>query len=428
MAVDGVVLAFEQVARMEMNTVPLLAFSAELLALDASQLDERIQHELSSNPALRVTRRCSVCGAWAPATICQACRRPRPATPPESGGRSARSELLVEALAVAPQAARRAVEAVIASLDQHGLLTRTSPDEIQFLARCTASELDQALRAVREVGPAGLACFDARSCLLAQIDELSQESSQPGEWVLARRIVDRHLAALAAGDVPALAAALPADVAEVQSAGALIRRRLTPYPDIDLTDDHPGPSAPPDIVFRRTSDGLEVEVNDPWRGGLMVSAEFDLAATKATDREVRHFMKEQLQRARLLVAALDRRRATIHRVASAVAAHHHDALVAGSQVYGQLRRRDVATALDLHESTVSRAVRDRTAELPDGRVVPLATMFGSGHEVRAALARLLATEEKCSDQRLSEMLRAQGIPTARRTVAKYRKQMEMAAC
>ncbi len=423
MAVDGVVLAFEQVARMEMNTVPLLAFSAELLALDASQLDERIQHELSSNPALRVTRRCGVCGAWAPATICRACRRARPTIPAEGAGLSARSELLVEALAVAPRAARRAVEAVIASLDQHGLLTRTSPDEIRVVARCTAHELEQALRAVREVGPAGVACFDARSCLLTQIDELSHESAQPGEWVLARRIVDQHLPALAAGDVPALAAALPAEVTDVQLAGDLIRRRLTPYPDIDLSDDHPGPGAPPDIVFRHTSGGLVVEVNDPWQGGLTVSAEFDLVATRATDRQVRHFMKQQLQRARLLVAALDRRRATIHRVATAVAAHHHDALVAGSPIHGQLRRRDVAAALDLHESTVSRAVKDRTAELPDGRVVALATMFGSGHDVRAALARLLATERKCSDQRLSEMLQAQGLPVARRTVAKYRKQM-----
>src|SRR5262249_49075287 len=150
-------------------------------------------------------------------------RRPRPTTPSESGGRSARAELLVEALAVAPPAARRAVEAGIGSLDQHGFLTRTSPHEIQFLARCTATALAQALHAVREVGPAGVACFDARSFLLAQIDELSQESSQPGEWVLGRRIVDQHLPALAAGDVAALAAALSADVTEVQSAGALIR-------------------------------------------------------------------------------------------------------------------------------------------------------------------------------------------------------------
>ena len=333
MAVDGIGLGFEQVARIEFHTVPLLAFSAELLALDASQLDERIQHELSSNPALRVTRRCGVCGAWAPATVSAPAAGPGRPSPAEGAGLSARSELLVEALAAAPRAARRAVEAVIASLDQHGLLTRTSPDEIRVVARCTAHELEQALRAVREVGPAGVACFDARGCLLAQIDELSHESARPGEWVLARRVVDRHLPALAAGEVEAMAAALPVEVADVQLAGDLIRRRLTPYPDIDLTDDHPGPGAPPDMVFRHTSGGLVVEVNDPWRGGLTVSAEFDLAATRATDREVRHFMKQQLQRARLFVAALDRRRATIHRVATAVAAHHHDALVAGSPIY-----------------------------------------------------------------------------------------------
>ncbi len=99
-----------------------------------------------------------------------------------------------------------------------------------------------------------------------------------------------------------------------------------------------------------------------------------------------------------------------------------------SNRYGQLRRRDVATALGLHESTVSRAVKDRTAELPDGRVVPLATMFGSGHDVRPAVARLLATGQKCSDQRRSEMLRAQGIFAARRTVAKYRREMQGDGC
>jgi RNA polymerase sigma-54 factor len=424
MTVDGIGLGFEQVTRMEMHTVPLLAFSAELLALDAGQLDERIEHEVSCNPALRVTRRCSVCGAWAPATVCRGCRRPRPdMAPPEGAGLSARAELLVEALAAAPREAQPAVEVVVASLDQHGLLLATSAEEIRSLTGCTTHELEQALRAVREVGPAGLACFDARGCLLAQIDELSQESTAASEWALARRVVDRHLSNLAAGEVEAIAADLAVDVAEVRLAGSQIRRRLTPYPGIDLADDHPGPRAAPDMVFRHTSGGMAVEINDAWRGGLAVSAEFDLAATGATDREVRHFMKQQLHRARLFVAALDRRRATIHRVAAAVAAHHHDALVAGSPIYSTLRRREVAVALDLHESTVSRAVKDRTAQLPDGRVVMLASLFGSGHDVRAVLARLLTSENKCSDQRLSDMLQAEGFSVARRTVAKYRKQL-----
>jgi RNA polymerase sigma-54 factor len=396
---------------MEMRTVPLLAFAAELLALDAYQLDERIQHEVSNNPALKVTRRSQQCGD----------RRARPAR--EDRARpSARAELLTEAMAAAPRTSRHAVEAVVASLNRHGLLTHTSPGEIRSLAGCTADELEHGLSAVRDVGPAGIACFDARACLLAQMESAVNEERQP-DWALARRMVEAHLPDVANGDLDAIAKTLGVEVDAVESAINLIRRHLTPYPDIDLSDDYPGPGAAPDIVFHLVDDAVAVEINDPWQGRIRISPEFNRAAAGEEDLEVRSFMRQQVTRARLFIAALDRRRATVERVAAAVAAHHLEALTRGSTMYRPLRRRDVAAALEVHESTVSRAVKDRTVQLPDGRTVPLATLFGGGHHLETVLARLMATERKCSDQQLSDMLRAEGIHVARRTVAKYRRQL-----
>jgi RNA polymerase sigma-54 factor len=411
--------------RMDMRALPLLAFTAELLALDAAELDARMEHEVATNPAIQLNRRCCRCGALTVAAVCPRCRFSHPVeTDRVAAAASARAELLADARALAPHAVALVVEAVVASLNPRGLLTETTPEAIQALVGCSSAELERALQAVRRAGPAGVACFDARTCLLAKIDEASgQDNDLEHDWDLPRRIVASHLAALASGDLDAIAARLGVSVEEVAAAAIKIRNQLTPYPDIDLHDDGALPPPPPDIVFTARQARVEVEVNDPWRGAVKISEDFAQPCALVPDQAARAFMRDQTGRARLLVAALDRRRKTIEAVASAVAFHHQETLLAGSSSYSPLHRRDVAAKLGVHESTVSRAARHRTVRLPDGKVVPLAALFGSGHDVRTCLAGLMASGERRSDQQFADLLRSRGIVVARRTVAKYRHQI-----
>jgi RNA polymerase sigma-54 factor len=316
------------------------------------------------------------------------------------------------------------VEAIVVSLNQRGLLTETTPEAIQALVGCSPAGLSTALEAVRRAGPAGVACFDARTCLLAKIDAAGADGDDPeDDWALPRQIVDGHLAELASGDVNAIATVLGVTADEVVLAASQIRHRLTPYPDIDLRDDGPASLPAPDVTFSAGKAGIDVEVHDAWRGALRVCPEFVQTGVLVPDRDARAFVREQIGRARFLLAALDRRRTTIEAVASAVASHHQEALLAGSSSYSPLHRREVAAKLGVHESTVSRAVRHLTVRLPDGKVMPLAALFGCGHDVRACLADMMASGVRRSDQQFADLLRLRGMVVARRTVAKYRRQI-----
>jgi RNA polymerase sigma-54 factor len=115
-------------------------------------------------------------------------------------------------------------------------------------------------------------------------------------------------------------------------------------------------------------------------------------------------------------------------VAGYAVEHQQAFLVGGPAALRPLTRAEVAAALGMHESTVSRAVADKYALLPDGTMVPLSRFFGVGGGVDGELRRLLASADgPISDQRLAERLREAGFPIARRTVAKHRARLGLAA-
>jgi RNA polymerase sigma-54 factor len=135
-----------------------------------------------------------------------------------------------------------------------------------------------------------------------------------------------------------------------------------------------------------------------------------------------------LSRARSFLAQLHDRWDTLARVAGYAVERQRAFLLDGPVALRPLTRAEVAAALDLHESTVSRAVADKYALLPDGTVVPLARFFGVGGGVDEELRRLLESADgPISDRRLAERLREAGYPIARRTVAKHRARLGLAA-
>jgi RNA polymerase sigma-54 factor len=135
-----------------------------------------------------------------------------------------------------------------------------------------------------------------------------------------------------------------------------------------------------------------------------------------------------LARGKAFLAYLHDRWDTMRRVAEYAVEHQQGFLVAGETALRPLTRSEVASALDLHESTVSRAVADKFALLPDGTTVPLSRFFGVSGGVDGELRKLLESADgPISDQRLAELLRDVGYPIARRTVAKHRARLGFAA-
>jgi RNA polymerase sigma-54 factor len=234
-----------------------------------------------------------------------------------------------------------------------------------------------------------------------------------------------HLDALAEGRLDDIAAAVAASPESVALAVDLIRRHVQPWPVADSAD-HPVRAAP-DVEFAVSVDPagepvVVAKAADPWRGALRLAPDI-VDLTRSTDRRARVFAAELLSAARAFLLALDRRATTVERVATAAGRHHAEHLLAGSMAFRPLTRRQVAEELDLHESTISRAVTGRVAKLPGGRVVALSRLFGSGHDIRARVAELLAENSALSDREVAALLAAEGMTASRRTVANRRAEL-----
>jgi RNA polymerase sigma-54 factor len=421
MAIQG----FALVPAQAMQATPAMVAFASLLELGGADVDAAVARELAENPAL-VSERPTVMVESAGPTL-RRFDRPAPSTtvrraadPPAPIGW--RHALVRDARLELPSDAADLAAIVVGSLDERGFL-REEPEAIASLADVPLSLVEQVVKTVREVGPAGIAARDGRECLLLQVDRWGETGPTAA---LARVIVEGHLADLAARRFARIAAALDVDVAAVGEAHARIVGRLRPAPA--LGPDPGDPSDPirasrPDIAITRRRDDptrFRVTVLEAERFGLSVDRDLGTAAAGAA-------LAGMVRRAEGFLARLQERWATLHAIASFVTEREVAFLDDGPRAYVPLTRAGVAAAIGLHESTVSRATADKLVELPSRQVVPFATFFDTSQGLRALVRDLIdAAPRRLSDGELSAQLMSLGHPVARRTVAKYRRQLGIA--
>jgi RNA polymerase sigma-54 factor len=235
-------------------------------------------------------------------------------------------------------------------------------------------------------------------------------------------VIGSHLAALAAGRYADIAAAVGVSRHEILRIRAYIRLRLQPYPGF-CKEPWTVSEMLADVVVEDGPAGLSVRLTEPERFALRVCPLYTEVARRGTTSERRH-ANARVQRARDFTSRLERRWETMARVAEAAVRLQADFVRRGSGPKRSLTRAEVARALGLHESTVSRAVRDRHVRLPAGRVVALSELFGVADGAREALRALLLREQHpLTDAQLTEELISDGHRIARRTVTKYRAQL-----
>ncbi|MEX5270887.1 hypothetical protein [Kocuria sabuli] len=309
---------------------------------------------------------------------------------------------------------RHALTLVVAHLTSRGLLDAT-PSEIARLHGLTKEKTEEAIRALRVVGPPGIAAVDVASLLGAQAEVLVVAGQAPS-WL--PRLVRDHLQDLAEECLLEAAEALGIPQAEVESGLALIRDRLRPFAVVETTStDSRVPGA--DVLLYRNPDGfLEVEVPTSAWLGLRVA---DLSAGIRDAAEARAWLAEHELAARRLIRQVDGRADVLLRVTRVAVEHQREFLESGPGRHRALTRTAVAQDLGLHPSTVSRAVQGKKLRLPAGEIVDLACLFGQGVAARAALLELMTqTSGHTSDATLRDELSRRGVRIARRTVTKYR--------
>lgn len=404
--------------RQELRATPALLTLARLLELTTLGLHQAIAQELEANPALEqleapVVHHGSTLGDDAERLL-------RVAAPV-----SLADALLSDLRASLPASDHPLAALVVGSLDERGFLAE-APASLARLAGVERQRVNVVLAALRAVGPPGIAARDPRACLLAQLDALPRGEAPP----LARPIVADHLDDLAAGRQRAIARALGAAPEEVAAARAFISRCLWPYPLMAALG---GPAEPdrrayraPDLVFRRAGDGFSAELAAAPGRALQLSPAYAELAERAAElpaAEAEH-VRAYVERARVFLRSLRRRGETLLRIGAALAERQEAFLRAGPRALAPLTRLQLAADLRLHESTVCRAVAEKTALLPDGALWPLDGFFDAARPARELLRELVAAEATpLSDQALAQLLTERGHPVARRTVAKYRDEL-----
>ncbi|HLZ36602.1 MAG TPA: hypothetical protein VKP64_02335 [Mycobacteriales bacterium] len=408
---------------LELGQRPLLSPVAvqvlALLPLSQAGLDEMVAARVAANPALTVgpPRRCRWCASRLEGGRCMRCAG-YPALPTEPAQTvDAREELRLEARTLVPSRLARVVDLVVASLDERGLLPDAAA--VRVAAGSGGDELREAVGAVRAAGPPGVAAPDAVTSLLEQ----ARWHAAHGGPALLVRLVAEHLSDVAAGDFHAIAQARGVARADVEAAVAFLRARLRPAPlPLPAVVSSAG-SVPPDvIVYVDAGGGLAVHVLTSADLGLDVDPELARAEPGS------EWVRERVADARALLNLLDRRAAALHRVAHAAVQFQREYVLHGPATHRPLTRVELAGALGLHPSTVTRAVQAAVVALPGGRVEPLSAFFGTAVSARAELARLLSSDDPPgSDAAAAELLAAAGYQVARRTVAKYRLELQSAA-
>ena len=315
---------------------------------------------------------------------------------------------------------------LVGSLDSRGYLTLPVAEAARAMA-CSEAEVLRVLSIIQGFEPAGVGARDLAECL-----RLQAQRSGIYEGLVAA-IIDRHLDAVAAHRLKEIAAAEHVQPADVQMAVDIVRR-LNPKPGAaygaaDST------YITPDVIIRKGEKGYEVEVEEAGVPKLHISALYRQSDT--FDKKTQKYIASRLRAAAWLINSIEQRRTTIRRVVEEIVRRQPAYFEKGPASLEPMTMKDVADTIGVHESTVSRAVANKYAELPTG-VVALRSLFTSrsartetGEDVAAAQAKSVIEsfikgedpKKPLSDQKLCTLLKERGIALSRRTVMKYREQL-----
>ncbi|MEO7773896.1 MAG: RNA polymerase factor sigma-54 [Steroidobacteraceae bacterium] len=292
-------------------------------------------------------------------------------------------------------------------------------------------EIQAVLAIVQGFDPAGVGARSVSECIGLQLRQLDPDTP---DLDLARTIAIHHLALIAGRELTLLRRELRASDEEIEAALVLVRS-CNPRPGSIIS---PGAAeyVVPDVFVRRVQSGWTVEINP----ATLPRVRLNQGYANLIGRSASHAsMRTQLQEARWLLKSLEIRNDTLLKVARSIVERQADFLEEGDEHMRPMILRDIAEAIGMHESTISRVTSGKYMHTPRG-VFELRYFFSSHVEgadgsetsstaIRAKIRKLIREEssaEPLSDSRIAELLSQEGIPVARRTVAKYREAMGIA--
>jgi RNA polymerase sigma-54 factor len=324
--------------------------------------------------------------------------------------------------------------AILDAINEDGYLTEpfdaiaaTLKPEIQ----ASDEEIAEMLGAVQGFDPVGVGARNVGECVELQLRVLDPET--PG-LETAMAIARSHLDLVANRELVTLRRELKVSDEEMEQALVLVRG-CHPRPGAQISSSSPE-YVVPDVFVRRTANGWTVEMNGATLPRVRINEGYASLIGRAASHAT---MRTQLQEARWLLKSLEIRHDTLLKVARSIVERQYEFLEQGEERMRPMILRDIAEAIGMHESTISRVTSGKYMHTPRG-VFELRYFFSSQVEsadgsgtsstaIRAKIRKLIKEEvldAPLSDSRIAEILSKEGIPVARRTVAKYRESMSIA--
>ncbi|MFJ5358760.1 RNA polymerase factor sigma-54 [Pectobacterium sp. CHL-2024] len=324
---------------------------------------------------------------------------------------------------------------IVDAVDNTGYLTVPLEDILDSIGDddVTLEEVEAVLKRVQRFDPVGVAARDLRDCLLVQ---LSQFADSTPRLVEARLIVSDHLDLLANHDFRSLIRVTRLKEDVLKEALALIQS-LDPRPGQSINTGE-SEYVIPDVLVRKVQGIWAVELNTDSVPRLQINQQYAALGNSARNDSDGQFIRSNLQEARWLIKSLESRNDTLLKVTRCIVEQQQDFFEQGEEFMKPMVLADIAQAVDMHESTISRVTTQKFLHSPRG-IFELKYFFSShvntdsGGEasstaIRALVKKLIAAEnpvKPLSDSKLTALLSDQGIIVARRTVAKYRESLSI---
>lgn len=327
-----------------------------------------------------------------------------------------------------PQEEKVIIEALIFQLDENGYLNG-SLEELASEFQTDVEKVAEGLRLIQELEPAGIGARDLAECLYLQLKRMEERNE------LAEVIVQEHFTLFAEKKWKELSRILGISLGEIQKIFDFVQT-LNPRPASDFQEEQ-AVYIIPDVVVTWDGEAFSIRVYDEALPKISFNDDYYRQFSSYQDKQVSRFLQEKQQDYYWIAKALEQRKETLTKVAVKIVEKQHDFFIKGPAYLKPMTMRDISEELDIHESTVSRAVREKYAQTPFG-LYELRSFFSStlqttssenasSQQVKDLIAQLVAKENKqkpLSDQEIVRLLKEEnGIVVSRRTIAKYRDQL-----
>jgi len=325
---------------------------------------------------------------------------------------------------------RKAAELIIGNIDDNGFLQGT-PEEMTLNTGIPKEDFERMLALIQSFYPPGVGARDLRECLLIQLEREGKQNS------LECKIISEHMEDLGKRRFPEIARRMGMSVEKVQECANNIAR-LNPRPG-QIFATAPPNYVLPDVTVEKMDGDYQVILNGEQIPHLRISNTYkDIMAQDGNGSEVKDYIRDKIRSGKFLIRSIHQRQQTISNIAQQIVSRQRDFFEHGTSHLKPMTMKEIADAVGVHETTVSRAVSGKYMATPHG-VFEMKYFFTSGYQtasgesmsntsVKEVILDLVKNEDgngPLSDQEIVLILSERGIPIARRTVAKYRTELNI---